>query len=64
MNKFKELNNSEKEKITGGFLPVVGVGLKFFGGALFGAALVELVTEGWDSVKRDFNEGYNEVRIK
>lgn len=64
MEKFKELDDFENEKISGGFLPLVGVGLKFFGGALFGAALVELVTEGWDSVKKDFNEGYNEVRIK
>lgn len=60
----EELNDLEKEKIYGGFLPLVGVGLRFFGGALIGSALVELATEGWASVKRDFNEGYNEVRIK
>ena len=64
MEKFNELNEFENERISGGIFPLVGLGLKFFGGALAGAAFVELVTEGWDSVKKDFNEGYNEVRVK
>ncbi len=59
MKKLKELNDLEYERIRGGILPIIGIGLKFLGGALIGTAFVELVTEGWGAVKRDFNEGYN-----
>ncbi|WP_373522676.1 hypothetical protein [Aquiflexum sp.] len=55
MEKFKELSFEEMVKVDGG-------GIWFLGKAIFAAAVVELITEGWDSVKNDFIEGYNEVR--
>ena len=63
MEKFKELSIEEMHEVEGGWaLPLIWTGIKWVAGVIAASAASELITEGWDSVVNDFNEGYNEVR--
>jgi lactobin A/cerein 7B family class IIb bacteriocin len=61
MEKFKELSFEELREVDGGNF-WLWTAAKWAAGAIAASAAVEVITEGWDSVVSDFNEGYNEVR--
>ncbi|MCC5936683.1 MAG: class IIb bacteriocin, lactobin A/cerein 7B family [Lunatimonas sp.] len=64
MDKFRELNSEEMQEIVGGVWPIIWAGTKWITITLASTAAVELITEGWTSVKNDFNTGFNEVRYE
>ncbi|NCT10529.1 MAG: hypothetical protein GW772_10705 [Flavobacteriia bacterium] len=55
----QELDAKEVRETEGG---IIGPIFRWLGSGIVTGAAIELITEGWGNCKKDFWEGFNEVR--